>query len=275
MRPVPMPQCLAHGGRAEPPAAQARAADWMQPPEEPEGLSRYVQILRERIWIVVVALIRPVAIVYVPTAHKVYEAEADLLICPLRRPNPALIGLRGDRGPPIPPATSRRRPGWWTNLDVAERVQEELDSSQTPRSSCGKVRRNRSRRATSSPSRRRPTRPRRPTSSPTPSPTRRSPSGPTSSTPDRRAASRARGPRQAGGRTTCDPGPDRRSSSTLRSGADPTIERRDARRPPDAPGLAAARRSASPAGCSPGWCSASPPRSPPRSSTPGCVARSS
>ena len=76
---------------------RARAADWIQPPEEEAGLRRYLQTLRERIWIVIAAVVitTGIAIVYVVTADKVYEAEADLLITPVSSTDAVPIQLAG------------------------------------------------------------------------------------------------------------------------------------------------------------------------------------
>ena len=67
------------------------------PSEEEAGLRRYLQTLRERIWIVVAAVVitTGIAIVYVVTADKVYEAEADLLISPCPAPTRSRSACRG------------------------------------------------------------------------------------------------------------------------------------------------------------------------------------
>src|SRR6476659_6391594 len=65
---------------------RAPAADWLQPPVEEFGLTRYIQTLRERAWIV---------IAYVVTANKVYKAEADVLVTPISTSDTSLVGLPG------------------------------------------------------------------------------------------------------------------------------------------------------------------------------------
>ncbi len=110
------------------------AADWLQPPEEQEGLTRFVQILRERIWLIlaIVALTTGVAILYVLTATKVYEAEADLLVSPISGDqNPAYViaGLPQESADPTRDVETAARLA--TTLDVAARVAEELDTDQT------------------------------------------------------------------------------------------------------------------------------------------------
>jgi capsular exopolysaccharide synthesis family protein len=62
-----------------------RSTDWITPPSEQEGLSRYLETIRERIWLVVliVAITTGFAILYVATATKTYEAEARVLVTPV------------------------------------------------------------------------------------------------------------------------------------------------------------------------------------------------
>ena len=57
---------------SDPNASGVDSAEWLQPPVEQEGLSRYVATLRERIWIIVaiVAITTRFAILYVLTADK-------------------------------------------------------------------------------------------------------------------------------------------------------------------------------------------------------------
>jgi capsular exopolysaccharide synthesis family protein len=120
----------------------APAADWIQPPEEEIGLRRYVETLRERMWIVVaaVAITTGIAILYVLTASKVYEAEADLLVTPIASTDTPLVGLPGlipsSSDPTRDVATASRLVA---NTDVADRVKEKLGSSDSARSLLGKV----------------------------------------------------------------------------------------------------------------------------------------
>jgi receptor protein-tyrosine kinase len=121
---------------------RARAADWIQPPEEEAGLRRYLQTLRERIWIVIAAVVvtTGIAIVYVVTADKVYEAEADLLITPVSSTDAVPISLPGlipeSSDPTRDVATASRLV---ENVDVAERVKVSLNSSLSPQKLLGKV----------------------------------------------------------------------------------------------------------------------------------------
>ena len=71
------------------------AADWLQPVPEQQGLKRYVETLQERIWIIAGCVLVAVAIAvgYLLTTDKVYEAQADLLITPVPTENATLVSL--------------------------------------------------------------------------------------------------------------------------------------------------------------------------------------
>ena len=87
------------------------AADWLKPPEEQVGLTRYLHTLRERIWIVVIALVLTTgfAIAYVVTATKMYQGEADVLVIPASNQTTVYQGLPLLVQSPTRPGTSRPR----------------------------------------------------------------------------------------------------------------------------------------------------------------------
>jgi tyrosine-protein kinase len=121
---------------------RAPAADWLQPPVEEVGLRRYIETLRERVWIVVAAVVitTGIAIAYVVTANKVYKAEADLLVTPISSTDTPLVGLPGL----IPPSSDPTRDvetasRLVTNVEVAARAKHELKSSESPRQLLDKV----------------------------------------------------------------------------------------------------------------------------------------
>ena len=60
-------------------------ADWLQPTVAQPALGRFLQTLRERLPLIigVFVVIVAAAVVYVATADKVYEAEADILVTPV------------------------------------------------------------------------------------------------------------------------------------------------------------------------------------------------
>ena len=115
---------------------RAPAADWLQPPVEEFGLTRYIQTLRERAWIVIAAVVitTGIALVYVVTANKVYKAEADVLVTPISTSDTSLVGLPGL----IPSSSDPTRDvetasALITNTEVATRVKRALGTSESPR----------------------------------------------------------------------------------------------------------------------------------------------
>ena len=78
---------------------------WLQPPADQQGLQRYVETIRERIWLVIAAVVvtTGVALVYVATAERVYEAEADVLVAPIadEAATPTALGLISESSDPV------------------------------------------------------------------------------------------------------------------------------------------------------------------------------
>jgi receptor protein-tyrosine kinase len=70
-------------------------SNWLNPSVEQQGLARYVSTMRERKWLIALTVLVTTlaAVVYVLTASKVYNAEADLLITPIGGNDPTLSGL--------------------------------------------------------------------------------------------------------------------------------------------------------------------------------------
>jgi capsular exopolysaccharide synthesis family protein len=112
------------------------ATDWRQPPEEQEGLQRYVETVRERIWLIVTAVVVTtlIAILYVATATKVYDAEADVLVTPVSGDDPVLNGLGLIRQSADPTRDVETAARLITNLAVAERVKNAINSDRSPQS---------------------------------------------------------------------------------------------------------------------------------------------
>jgi receptor protein-tyrosine kinase len=109
-------------------------AAWLQPPEETAGLQDYVQTLRERYKLIlaITALTTLIAIAYVATATKIYESHAEMLITPVASTDPVLatLGLITDSSEPTRPIETASK--FITNVDVAARVKEALDSEKSP-----------------------------------------------------------------------------------------------------------------------------------------------
>ena len=120
----------------EGPRHESLETDWIQPPEEQEGLSRYVETLRERLWLVVaaVAITTGVAIAYVVLASKTYEAEADLLITPISSSDTTVQGLPVIVQSSDPTRDVETASRLVTNIDVADRVVDQLQTGQSARS---------------------------------------------------------------------------------------------------------------------------------------------
>lgn len=73
----------------------AASPDWLTPLGDQAGLQRYIATLRDRWWVVLLALLVSLAaaIAYLQVASKVYTAEAGMLITPISESNDALLGL--------------------------------------------------------------------------------------------------------------------------------------------------------------------------------------
>ena len=113
------------GTRAEP--------NWRKPREPGQGLVRYVETVRERIWLVlgVAAVTVLVAVLYLATAESVYEAKAEMLITPIGSEDPALSGLALIRASSDPSRDVETAATLATSRDVSERVREELGTSES------------------------------------------------------------------------------------------------------------------------------------------------
>ena len=108
---------------------QDQSADWIQPPADQQGISRYVDTLRERIWLVVagVVITTAIALLYVLTATKTYEAEADILVTPVPQGSTIqqIVGLISTSSEPLREIETVAR--LLTTDEVAERALPELE----------------------------------------------------------------------------------------------------------------------------------------------------
>jgi capsular exopolysaccharide synthesis family protein len=115
--------------------------EWLQAPAEEEGLARYLTTLRQRLWVLILIplLTTAVAVAYVLTADKVYEAEATLLVTPVSQEDPALssLGLIQESSDPLRAVETAAT--LVTTNEVAERVARELDTGETPSRLADKV----------------------------------------------------------------------------------------------------------------------------------------
>jgi capsular exopolysaccharide synthesis family protein len=120
----------------------ASAPDWRQPVEEQEGLQRYVETIRERIWLIVTAVVitTVIALLYVATASKTYESEADLLVTPVTGDDPVTTSLGLIRESADPTRDVETASRLVTNLNVAARVKKSIDSPKSPQQLLSSVR---------------------------------------------------------------------------------------------------------------------------------------
>ena len=109
------------------------AGDWRSPPAEQEGLQRYVETIRERIWLIVtvVLITTGIAVVYLAVATKTYSASADMLVTPLSATDPAIAGLGLITQSPDPTRDVETATKLITNTTVATRVKRALASSRS------------------------------------------------------------------------------------------------------------------------------------------------
>jgi capsular exopolysaccharide synthesis family protein len=115
---------------------EVTGTDWLHAPAEQEGLQRYVETIRERMLLILMAVAATtgIAILYVAVATKTYDAEADLLITPVTGDNPALtsLGLLRESADPTRDVQTASR--LVTNINVASRVKKALDSNRSAQS---------------------------------------------------------------------------------------------------------------------------------------------
>jgi capsular exopolysaccharide synthesis family protein len=73
-------------------ASARESADWLHPPLGQAGLRRFLQTIRERLRLVLLVLVIVLggAGIYLITAEKVYEAQADILVTPVPTQEPVL-----------------------------------------------------------------------------------------------------------------------------------------------------------------------------------------
>src|SRR3954469_4085547 len=108
--------------------------EWLNPSVDEQGLARYATTIKERKWLILatVLLTTLAAGVYLATAAKVYEAEADLLITPVPGSDPvyASLGLIHDTSDPTRDVETASR--LITNVNVARRVKAVLHDPRSP-----------------------------------------------------------------------------------------------------------------------------------------------
>jgi succinoglycan biosynthesis transport protein ExoP len=130
----PQPAAAAHTGcqtvtimNASEPSPGA-GTSWLSPSVDEQGLARYITTIRERKWLILATVVATTlaAVLYLVTATKVYEAEADLLITPVSGSDPVYtsLGLIHDSSDPTRDVETASR--LITTTDVARRVKTAL-----------------------------------------------------------------------------------------------------------------------------------------------------
>jgi Mrp family chromosome partitioning ATPase/capsular polysaccharide biosynthesis protein len=111
-------------------------ADWRRPRFESAPLTRYIETVRERFWLIVLVLFVTTAasVVYLQVAQKTYEASADMLVTPVPSTDPIYAGLGLIRDSNDPTRDVETAAKLVTTRDVAQRVKDKLGGSQGTRS---------------------------------------------------------------------------------------------------------------------------------------------
>src|SRR3954463_15222280 len=111
-------------------------AVWRRPRVEAGSLERYLQILKERRWMIIATVVTTLlaGVLYLALASKTYEAEADLLVTPVSDSDPTLTGLGLIRESSDPTRDIETAARLVTTRDVAERARLTLHTSESARS---------------------------------------------------------------------------------------------------------------------------------------------
>jgi len=118
------------------------SAEWLEPPaDEEEGLRRYVETIRERIWLVLItiAITTAISIAYVLFAQKTYEATANLLVTSVATEDAAIRSLPLIFESSDPTRDVETGSQFVNNTDVARSVKQELGLSETPQDLLKKI----------------------------------------------------------------------------------------------------------------------------------------
>lgn len=123
-------------GRHELTSVRDPGAKWFVPESESEGLPRYFDLLRSKVWFIllVVAICVAGALLYLSVTDKVYSAHSDLLISPVSGDNPDLLGLGLITQSSDPTRDVETASRLITTPSVASRVKVALNSSESERS---------------------------------------------------------------------------------------------------------------------------------------------
>ena len=117
------------------------SATWVEPPGEQQSLRRFLETLRERLWVVIVSvvIVTAAAIFYVVTADKVYEADVQILVVPVDDPegNLSSLGLIGQSSDPLRAVETAAT--LLTSQGAAERIAADNDQGGDPQAILNKI----------------------------------------------------------------------------------------------------------------------------------------
>lgn len=132
-------RCFSSGRRPSIKLSQSpysSSASWLRPAEEQEGLKRSVETVRERWRLILGAVVVTtlIAVAYVGTASKTYEATADILVTPVNGSDPVLTSLGLLRESNDPTRDVQTASQLIDNIDVARRAAKNLGTNESPQS---------------------------------------------------------------------------------------------------------------------------------------------
>jgi succinoglycan biosynthesis transport protein ExoP len=117
-------------------------AEWLEPPaDEEEGLRRYVETIRERIWLVVITIVitTGISVAYVLFAQKTYEATANILVTSVATDDAAIRSLPLIFESSDPTRDVETGSQFVNNTDVATSVKQQLNLSESPQDLLKKI----------------------------------------------------------------------------------------------------------------------------------------
>jgi succinoglycan biosynthesis transport protein ExoP len=117
------------------------SAAWLRPPEEQEGLKRYVETLQERWKLIVGAVIVTtlISVLYVLTASKTYDATANVLVTPVNGTDPVQTSLGMLRESNDPTRDVQTASQLIANLEVAGRAAGKLKDGRSAEELLGSI----------------------------------------------------------------------------------------------------------------------------------------
>jgi len=116
------------------PPTRGSGPDWLQPRTETSSLERYLQVIRQRLWLIIACVVvcTGVAVAFVALSKPVYEAQADLLISPVSDAD-EYVGLQIIRQSSDPTRDVQTASRLVATPEIARAVKQKLDSPHSVR----------------------------------------------------------------------------------------------------------------------------------------------